>query len=179
MSGRCSRSRSWGHGVRSWTGLLAANAARSSRERLTLIRIFEELRGLGYAGGYDAVRRYAASWRREQSAATAAAFVPLSFAPGEAYQFDWSHEIVLIAGVTVTVKVAPDPSPPPRPLRRIRPSSSRREGVKIGRRSGVRFAGRLTCDASQSRFERLMHSGKAAGGAHVSEASCGYPGSRR
>jgi len=32
--------------------------------------------------------------------------VPLTFAPGEAYQFDWSHEIVLINGVTVTVKVA-------------------------------------------------------------------------
>jgi hypothetical protein len=32
--------------------------------------------------------------------------VPLSFAPGEAYQFDWSHEIVLINGTTVTVKVA-------------------------------------------------------------------------
>jgi len=27
-------------------------------------------------------------------------------APGEAYQFDWSHEIVLINGTTVTVKVA-------------------------------------------------------------------------
>ena len=37
---------------------------------------------------------------------TAAAFVPLSFAPGEAYQFDWSHEIVVMSGVTVTVKVA-------------------------------------------------------------------------
>ena len=37
--------------------LLAVNAARASRERLTLIRIFEELRGLGYEGGYDAVRR--------------------------------------------------------------------------------------------------------------------------
>lgn len=86
--------------------MLAANAARSSRERLTLIRIFEELRGLGYEGGYDAVRRYAASWRRRESAATAAAFVPLSFAPGEAYQFDWSHEVVLINGTTVTVKVA-------------------------------------------------------------------------
>jgi len=71
-----------------------ANAARSSRERLTLIRVFEELRALGCAGGYDAIRRYAASWRRERSAATAAAFVPLSFAPGEAYQFDRSHEIV-------------------------------------------------------------------------------------
>ena len=86
--------------------LLAVNAARSSRERLTLIRVFEELRGLGYDGGYDAVRRYAAGWQRERAAATAAAFVPLSFAPGEAYQFDWSHEVVLIAGVTVTVKVA-------------------------------------------------------------------------
>ena len=37
---------------------------------------------------------------------TAAAYVPLSFAPGEAYQFDWSHEVVLLSGVTVTVKVA-------------------------------------------------------------------------
>ena len=42
----------------------------------------------------------------ERGPATAEAYVPLSFAPGEAYQFDWSHEIVLINGVTVTVKVA-------------------------------------------------------------------------
>ena len=32
--------------------------------------------------------------------------MPLTFAPGEAYQFDWSHEIVLLDGVTVTVKAA-------------------------------------------------------------------------
>ena len=31
---------------------------------------------------------------------------PLSFAPGEAYQFDWSHEIIVLAGVTTKVKVA-------------------------------------------------------------------------
>ena len=86
--------------------LLAINAARPARERLTLTRIFEELRGLGYDGGYDAVRRYAAGWQRRTSEATAAAFVPLSFEPGEAYQFDWSHEVVLIDGVTVIVKVA-------------------------------------------------------------------------
>jgi transposase len=86
--------------------LLAVNVARASRERLTLIRIFEELRGLGYEGGYDAVRRYASAWQQERAAATAAAFVPLSFVSAEAYQFDWSHEVVLIAGVTVTVDVA-------------------------------------------------------------------------
>src|SRR5271165_2413392 len=37
---------------------------------------------------------------------TASAYVPLSFAPGEAYQFDWSHDIVVMDGVTTTVKVA-------------------------------------------------------------------------
>ena len=86
--------------------LLMTNSTAASRERLTLIRIFEELRALGYAGGYDAVRRYARRWSREHASATAEAFVPLSFAPGEAYQFDWSHEIVLLNGVTTTVKVA-------------------------------------------------------------------------
>jgi transposase len=86
--------------------LLSSNGARPARERLTLIRIFEELRGLGYEGGYDAVRRYAKSWRKERVVASADAYVPLTFAPGEAYQFDWSHEIVLIHGTTVTVKVA-------------------------------------------------------------------------
>jgi predicted transcriptional regulator len=37
--------------------LLARNADAPARERMTLIRIFEELRAL--AGGYDAVRRFA------------------------------------------------------------------------------------------------------------------------
>ena len=85
--------------------LLAKNAGAAARERLTLIRLFEELRALGYDGGYDAVRRYARVWSR-RAGQTAEAFVPLSFAPGEAYQFDWSHEIVLMSGVTVTVKLA-------------------------------------------------------------------------
>ena len=86
--------------------MLTTNAGNTTRERLTLIRLFEELRALGYEGGYDAVRRYARTWSREHASRTAAAFVPLSFAPGEAYQFDWSHEIVVMNGVTVTVKVA-------------------------------------------------------------------------
>ena len=42
--------------------MLSGNEAKPVRERLTLIRIFEELRGLGYAGSYDAVRRYARKW---------------------------------------------------------------------------------------------------------------------
>jgi transposase len=81
-------------------GLLLANEGKSARERLTLIRVFEE-HAAGYEGSYDAVRRYAKRWRVERGAATAEAY-----APGEAYQFDWSHEVVLINGTTVTVKVA-------------------------------------------------------------------------
>ena len=86
--------------------LLLANEGKAARERLTLIRLFEELRGRGYGGGYDAVRRYAGRWSKERGHLTAAAYVPLTFEPGEAYQFDWSHEIVLLNGVTVTVKAA-------------------------------------------------------------------------
>ncbi len=86
--------------------MLAENARRPKRERLTVIRIYEELRNRGYGGGYDAIRRYAAGWSKVAQEASASAYVPLSFDAGEAYQFDWSHEIVILDGVTVTVKVA-------------------------------------------------------------------------
>src|SRR5262245_48783866 len=77
-----------------------------ARDRLALVRLFEEPPGFGYAGSYDAVRRYARKWRAERGAATAQDFVPLSFARGEAYQFDRSHEIVVLGGATTKVKVA-------------------------------------------------------------------------
>jgi len=86
--------------------LLAANEKRSRREQVTLLRLFEDLSRLGYSGGYDAVRRYARGWQDSRALGGSAAFIPLSFAPGEAYQFDWSHEIVVLGGVTITVKVA-------------------------------------------------------------------------
>ena len=52
------------------------------------------------------MRCYARIWGRDRTTALSGALVPLSFAPGEAYQFDWSHEVVVISGATVTVKVA-------------------------------------------------------------------------
>jgi transposase len=73
--------------------------------RMTLIRLFEELRNAGFKGSYDAVRRYARTQAKERGAVTADAYVPLPFAPGEACQFDWSHEAVHINNTTVVVKV--------------------------------------------------------------------------
>ncbi len=52
------------------------------------------------------MRRFAKGWSQNRGAVTAEAYVPLYYAPGEAYQFDWSHEVVVVSGVTVTVKVA-------------------------------------------------------------------------
>jgi len=86
--------------------LLTVNEAKPRRERLTVVPIFETLRDLGFDGGYDAVRRYAKSWRKKQGAQPAQAYIPLTFAAGEAYQFDWSHETIVMNGVTMIVKVA-------------------------------------------------------------------------
>ncbi len=54
---------------------------------------------------YDSVQRHVREWRRQQSR-LGPVFIPLWFAPGEAYQFGWSHEVVVLGGVTTTVKVA-------------------------------------------------------------------------
>jgi len=56
--------------------LLTNNVESAARERLTLIRVFEELRALGYEGGYDAVRRYARSWSRAHAGQTGGRYVP-------------------------------------------------------------------------------------------------------
>lgn len=86
--------------------MLESNKTVSRRERLTFLHMFESLRNAGYVGGYDTVRRYARAWQRRQSHSADGAFVPLIFDPGEAYQFDWSHEIVVLGGITQTVKAA-------------------------------------------------------------------------
>ena len=85
--------------------MLEANSKRPTRERLTARRLFELLRAEGYAGAYDSVQRHVREWRRQRSQ-QGPVFIPLWFAPGEAYQFDWSHEVVVLGGVTTTIKVA-------------------------------------------------------------------------
>ena len=86
---------------------LKANEKKARRDRLSLLRIHEDLASLGYEGGYDAVRRYARVWRRRHRLLSPSeAYVPLIFDPGEAYQFDWSHEYAVLSGTTTRVKAA-------------------------------------------------------------------------
>ena len=54
----------------------------------------------------DSVHRFVRSWREERARVPAHAYVPMSFAPGEAYQFDWRHETITLQGLPLTVKAA-------------------------------------------------------------------------
>lgn len=75
--------------------------------RRTARRLFEGLQIEGYKGAYDSVQRFVKRWKSDKKGPNLKqAFVPLAFAPGEACQFDWSHELVELGGVMQTVKVA-------------------------------------------------------------------------
>ena len=88
------------------TEILEKEAKLPRRERRSTQRLFEELRGRGYDGAHDSVHRFAKAWRAERARVPVQAFVPLSFAPGEAYQFDWSHETITLQGLPLTIKAA-------------------------------------------------------------------------
>ena len=78
------------------TEIVEAESRLPKRERRSTQRLFEELRGRGYDGAHDSVHRFVKEWREERARVPVQAFVPMSFAPGEAYQFDWSHETITL-----------------------------------------------------------------------------------
>ena len=88
------------------TEILEKEGKLPRRERRSTQRLFEELRGRGYDGAHDSVHRFTKAWRAERARAPWHAFVPLSFAPGEAYQFDWSHETITLRGLPLVIKAA-------------------------------------------------------------------------
>lgn len=86
--------------------LLLEDEPLPKKHRRTARRFFEELQGLGYEGAYDSVRRHVKKWKDERGRLTLPVFIPMSFAPGEAFQFDWSEEVVELSGVAVKINVA-------------------------------------------------------------------------
>ena len=82
------------------TGWLRADARRPKRERRTAKALFAALREAGYEGGYSRVTDFVWAWRQNEGAGcTHQAFVPLSFAFGEAFQFDWSEKGLVVGGI--------------------------------------------------------------------------------
>jgi transposase len=86
---------------------LKADAHRPREARRTARALLQEIRAAGYTGGYTRLTDFIRAWRAGagQSIATHA-FVPLAFALGEAFQFDWSEEALVVGGVYRRLQVA-------------------------------------------------------------------------
>lgn len=86
---------------------LKADGHRPRHERRTARALHVELQALGYDGGYTRLTDYIRTWRDEQGKVSAtSAFVPLSFELGDAFQFDWSEEGLVIGGIYRRVQLA-------------------------------------------------------------------------
>src|SRR6478672_2907613 len=89
---------------------LRREAGRPRKQRRTAKQLYGDLVSLGYDGSYNRVAAFARVWKEEckrlQQTAGRGSFVPLSFAPGEAFQFDWSEDFAVIRGVRVKLQVA-------------------------------------------------------------------------
>jgi transposase len=89
---------------------LKREAGRPRKQRRTIRKLHSDLVSLGYEGSYNRVAAYTRAWKEEcqrlQQTSGRGTFVPLAFAPGEAFQFDWSEEFANIGGVRVKLQVA-------------------------------------------------------------------------
>jgi transposase len=86
---------------------LEADARRPRRERRTALKLHAQLTKDGFSGSYARVTEFIRAWRAEQGAVSArSAYVPLHFGWGEAFQFDWSDEGLVIGGLWRKVQLA-------------------------------------------------------------------------
>ena len=88
-------------------GWLEAESGKGRKQRRWLKQIHADLVALGYSGSCDRVAAFTWAWRQaRQEAAGRGTLVPLIFAAGEAFQFDWSEDWAMIAGERVKLQVA-------------------------------------------------------------------------
>jgi transposase len=89
---------------------LKREAGRARKQKRTIKQLYADLVGLGYEGSYNRVAAFARGWKEEchrlEQTSGRRTFVPLIFAPGEAFQFDWSEDFAIIDGVRVKLQVA-------------------------------------------------------------------------
>ena len=91
-------------------GWLKTEAGKSRKQRRTAKQLHEDLVKLGYTGSYNRVAAFARDWRlgrqQESQMTGRGTFVPLTFRPGEAFQFDWSEDFAVLAGERTKLQVA-------------------------------------------------------------------------
>jgi transposase len=79
---------------------LEADAHRARRDRRTALKLHQQLKERDFTGSYGRVTEAIRAWRaQKQSVSARSAFVPLTFTWGEAFQFDWSEEGIVIGGI--------------------------------------------------------------------------------
>ena len=92
------------------SGWLRVEVNKSRKQRRTAKQMHSDLVALGYEGSYGRVAAFVRSWKaeRQRDAQTSSrgTFVPLVFAPGEAFQFDWSEDWALLGGERAKLQVA-------------------------------------------------------------------------
>ena len=84
---------------------LRVEAGKSRKQRRTARQMHNDLVKLGYRGSYGRVAAFVRAWKteRQRDAQTSGrgTFVPLAFAPGEAFQFDWSEDWAVLGSERV------------------------------------------------------------------------------
>jgi transposase len=89
---------------------LRREANRPRKQKRTVKQLYADLVSLGYEGSYNRVAAFAQAWKEEcrrlQQTSGRGTFVPLAFAPGEAFQFDWSEDFAIIDGARIKLQVA-------------------------------------------------------------------------
>ena len=84
---------------------LKADAHRSKQDRRTGKALFVQIKASGYLGGYSRVTDFIRQWRALEGKKPHA-FVPLKFELGEAFQFDWSEEGLVVGGIYRRLQVS-------------------------------------------------------------------------
>ena len=76
--------------------MLRQEAGKSRKQQRTILQLHIDLTVLGYEGSYNRVAAFAREWKAarhlEHRTTGRGIFVPLAFATGEAFQFDWSED---------------------------------------------------------------------------------------
>jgi transposase len=84
---------------------LKADALRPKKDRRTARALFAQIKASGYVGGYTRVTDFIRTWR-VGAGKDIKAFVPLKFDLGEAFQFDWSEEGMVVGGIYHRMQVS-------------------------------------------------------------------------